>query len=569
MTRATGFPASVGAAVLCVALPVGAQPPGVVILDPPGGPTVAAVGIERTGNAFYDVAVNARTGAYAARTGPEHPVTSALGEPSQVIAFGGGFTTGATFNAVRSWSSGTDYRFGIPPTLLDPSPGFGCVTAADIPAPDLEWIQGPGGRVGFSQVWEIDQRGDRFAVEQRILARGEEFTESAVQVTLSVTNRGAGPLRIGAGFLWDFAVGNRGGSLDPVMGPKPPEPVSEPLVLLERRFDRPGFRSYILSNEEYPSDPGPVNDNPYVVEGTVAGIPIAPAPARPDRLQQTYLGWTAAAPAPQGLGPFNACFDYVIPDPPRYATGSMAGYYQWGPTEDTAVEIAPGATWSATQYIFAYLEFPLTCDAGGPYTEECQGPVTEVALDGTGSSNLEGEAIHHLWTPRDPAVSLRDATSARPVAEVRGLGRHTVDLLAHNGPYATGCEAEVEVVDTIPPVVRSASVSPSVLWPPDHKMVPVHVEIEAEDLCEGAARVRLLEVRSDEPDEAIPVGDGRTSRDIQGAELGTADMEVLLRAERQGTADGRTYTLVYEVSDSSGNRVLVPLEVVVPHDEGR
>jgi hypothetical protein len=521
----------------------------------------------QAGNHYYEVAVNGAHGAYTAGTGALHPVTTRMGERSKVLRFGGNFTPGSIFNAVRSWSSGTDYRLGNLPSVIQASPGFECVTYLDLDPPEVRLIDEPGGVAGIAQTWDIAHGADRFLLEQQVLARGETFTESAVQVTLRLTNLSGDRLRIGAAFYWDYALGNTGGSAGPVIGPKPPECPDEPFVLTERRFEPPGFRSYVLSNEEFPSSP--IFGNPYINEGTIGGLPIEPPPTRPDRFQQTYLGWPFAPPAPEGLGPVNSCFGFEIADPPRYVLNESAGYYQWGPTEDSAIDLAPGESWSATQYIFAYLEFPLFCDAGGPYLAECQGPVTEIPLDGSGSENITGEALHHLWSAADPGVRLRDEKSASPVAEIDGLGKRSIELLVHNGPYASGCATEIAVVDRTPPVIHGASVAPSFLWPPNHKMVAVRVTIDAEDVCEGESIVRLLDVRSDEPDDARGVGDGQTSGDIRGADLGTDDREVLLRAERNGTGDGRVYTLTYSVSDSSGNTVLLPLRVLVPHDQRR
>ena len=70
-----------------------------------------------------------------------------------------------------------------------------------------------------------------------------------------------------------------------------------------------------------------------------------------------------------------------------------------------------------------------------------------------------------------------------------------------------------------------------------------------------------------ESDNSIGDGDGDTSRDIREAEIGTADVDVLLRAERNGRGDGRTYTLLYRATDSSGNKVDAEVSVFVPHDE--
>jgi hypothetical protein len=65
------------------------------------------------------------------------------------------------------------------------------------------------------------------------------------------------------------------------------------------------------------------------------------------------------------------------------------------------------------------------------------------------------------------------------------------------------------------------------------------------------------------------MGDGNTTDDIQGADLGTADGEMDLRAERDGSGPGRTYTLMYRAVDASGNGTPALAVVTVPHDQGQ
>lgn len=323
-----------------------------------------------------------------------------------------------------------------------------------------------------------------------------------------------------------------------------------------------------MSNEATPSAPGPVDDNPYVIEGTLGGIPMDPPPTPPDRYLHTVAGELLAPPRSENFGPINACFAYEIGEPPRtaYRGINTAGVYCWGDAEDSALAVPPGETVSVTQYVIAYIEFPLTCDAGGPYVVECQGHVTPVPLDGTRSANSTGEGLDFLWSSADPSVVFDDQAAERPTAWVDALGEHEVGLLAYRGAFATACETRVEVVDTTPPEIFAVATSPTTLWQPNHRLVPVAVTLEARDACDEDVRVRLLEVRSNEPDDARGVGDGETTGDIQSAEIGTDDRLVLLRAERDGRGSGRTYTLVYELSDTSGNSVQVPVEVLVPHD---
>ena len=57
--------------------------------------------------------------------------------------------------------------------------------------------------------------------------------------------------------------------------------------------------------------------------------------------------------------------------------------------------------------------------------------------------------------------------------------------------------------------------------------------------------------------------------DIAGAELGTDDREFELRSERKGSGAGRTYTITYSATDSSGNAATAVTSVVLPHDLGK
>lgn len=124
----------------------------------------------------------------------------------------------------------------------------------------------------------------------------------------------------------------------------------------------------------------------------------------------------------------------------------------------------------------------------------------------------------------------------------------------------------VHVVDTTPPEI-SVTVSPDTLWPSNHKMVDITATVLVSDICDAAPTVVLTSVTSDEPDDAIGNGDGKTVNDIQEAGIDTEDYEFKLRAERAGEGDGRIYTIVYTATDASGNSASASATVVVPHDK--
>jgi hypothetical protein len=121
----------------------------------------------------------------------------------------------------------------------------------------------------------------------------------------------------------------------------------------------------------------------------------------------------------------------------------------------------------------------------------------------------------------------------------------------------------VTVRDTIPPVILSLLASPDELWPVNHKLVPIEISHLAADICDPAPVLTLLSITMDEEDGPIPgVGDGHTADDIQVDE----SRQILLRAERGGTGNGRVYTLTFEARDESGNASTAATTVSVPHD---
>lgn len=155
-----------------------------------------------------------------------------------------------------------------------------------------------------------------------------------------------------------------------------------------------------------------------------------------------------------------------------------------------------------------------------------------------------------------PVTVSNDAPAAFP------LGTTTVTWTAEDasGNVATATQL-VTVVDTTAPTL-SVSLSPDVLWSPDHKLVAVEATVEASDNCDPSPAVVLVSATNSEPDNGL--GDGDTVNDIQGADLGTADFALQVRAERSALGDGRVYTIVYSAADTSGNSASAGATVTVP-----
>lgn len=119
---------------------------------------------------------------------------------------------------------------------------------------------------------------------------------------------------------------------------------------------------------------------------------------------------------------------------------------------------------------------------------------------------------------------------------------------------------EGSILDTTPPVL-SVSVSPSVLYPPNHQMIEITPTIEVSDDRDPDPKVDLVSITSNEGDDVR--GDGNTSNDIL-----IDNGRIFLRAERSGLADGRIYTITWRARDLSGNFSMASATVTVPHDKG-
>ena len=144
------------------------------------------------------------------------------------------------------------------------------------------------------------------------------------------------------------------------------------------------------------------------------------------------------------------------------------------------------------------------------------------------------------------------------------LGNTPVILTVTDSKGASSqCTATVTMVDTTPPTVTVVSVTPSVLWPPNHKMVLVTLAVSKSDNCDPNPLCRVTLVSSNEPENGL--GDGDTAPDWKI----TGNLTVNLRAERSGTGNGRIYTITINCTDGVGNSSSQSVMVTVPHDQGK
>ena len=116
----------------------------------------------------------------------------------------------------------------------------------------------------------------------------------------------------------------------------------------------------------------------------------------------------------------------------------------------------------------------------------------------------------------------------------------------------------VEVLIDRDPPVMTCDPTPSEIWPPNKSMVPVTVLVTAVDEVSGPADFWLAEI-NDSYDAANDA--------IVGFDIGTANVDGELLADRRGDRGARYYTLTYASADHIGNIGTYDAVVVVPHDQ--
>ena len=118
------------------------------------------------------------------------------------------------------------------------------------------------------------------------------------------------------------------------------------------------------------------------------------------------------------------------------------------------------------------------------------------------------------------------------------------------------------IPDNIAPTLE-ITVTPEILWPPNHKYVEVVAMVVASDNFDIDPTVKLISVTSNEPDDGED--DGNTIEDVVIVD----DYHFLLRAERSDLGTGRIYTITYQVTDDYGNSTIQSVTVLVPISMGK
>jgi len=239
-------------------------------------------------------------------------------------------------------------------------------------------------------------------------------------------------------------------------------------------------------------------------------------------------------------------------------------------TGDTSTAATPERT--RVNFVFPFVtNVPPVADAGVDQEVEQTGrDGARVVLDGSASADADGDVLTYTWAEGDTMLA---GPTADPQAEVTlQLGAHSLTLTVTDGMGGTDTDDVLVVVeDSSGPDLTLNQPDPSLLWPPNHRLVQVTITGTVTDVCDADLHVEAS-VDVADPGRGDPQGDGGRNHDpdyieptVAVAENGSLRIVTFVRAERAGSHQ-RVYTITVTATDYSGNATSESVDVVVPHD---
>jgi hypothetical protein len=244
----------------------------------------------------------------------------------------------------------------------------------------------------------------------------------------------------------------------------------------------------------------------------------------------------------------------TITTPPT-ATDSVAGLI-YGTTVDPLTYTAPGSyqiRWTYTDPSgneAVQVQTVVVDDIGAPIpnedelptlTGDCLVELTEVPT----ASDCNGVVLG--WTD-DPLLYDEQGT-------------YTITWIFDDGSGNVSEQTQTVIVSDLEAPAIDVLAQPDRLWPPNHRMVPVDLDVVATDNCDPSPYCRITDVQSSEA--VSSVGGGDRSPDW----VVTGDLTLDLRSERFGSGVGRIYTVELTCSDYAENQASELVVVHVPHDQ--
>jgi hypothetical protein len=173
--------------------------------------------------------------------------------------------------------------------------------------------------------------------------------------------------------------------------------------------------------------------------------------------------------------------------------------------------------------------------------------------------NLEGPpgnwSSSHIFSSTH-GILISDPNQFQWSGSINDAGTIVWSGIDHPGPGTmTLYQATWISTDTNAPQILRMTASPAMLWPPNHRMVPIKLTVNAVDDMDPSLKARITQVTCNDADSSP------ADWNITGP------LTVKLRATISPKGSGRNYTIVVQCQDANGNASSASLDVPVLRDE--
>jgi hypothetical protein len=239
--------------------------------------------------------------------------------------------------------------------------------------------------------------------------------------------------------------------------------------------------------------------------------------------------------------------------------------YESSGRHTVTVSVSDGTATASTTFTWTvnHINRPPVLNVTDQFSVE--GQAVSLQIDG---SDPDHDEVRFSMNGLPPSFSINPSTGViTGTFDYDSAGVFTVNIgLVDLSPSGVGLLKTFRwtVVNKVngPPVCTAATVSPQLLWPPNHKQHYLTVA-GVTDPDGGTPKIKFTSILQDEPTNAG--GDGNTLQDGGIEANGT---KAWVRAERSGTGDGRIYLVGFTATDRQGASCSGTVMVGVPHNHG-
>jgi hypothetical protein len=183
--------------------------------------------------------------------------------------------------------------------------------------------------------------------------------------------------------------------------------------------------------------------------------------------------------------------------------------------------------------------------------------VTLTAVDDAGGSGVKEIVYSGAGAQPIAQTTVPGATASFSIATE---GTTTISYFARdNANNAEVAKTLTIKIDKTPPTIGTCSITPTSVWPPNGKWVPVTATVQAQDAVSGGVQISLT---------SLTVVEGTVQATTQDWTLNAPDFQGQVLAARAGNGTGQKYRFTYTATDTAGKTATCALTVEVPHDQG-